>query len=261
MQRYPESPGKRAEMIILKSDHEIILLREAGKIVAGALEAIKKAVRPGVTTKELDQVAEEYIIRQKALPAFKGYHGFPATICASVNEEVVHGIPSLRKLKSGDIISIDIGAIIQGYYGDSAVTLPVGDIEPEVRRLLQTTEQALMIGISKAIIGNRLTDISHAIQTFVEGNGFSVVRDYVGHGIGRQMHEEPQVPNFGTPGRGPRLKNGMALAIEPMVNMGTYEVMTKADDWTVVTRDGSRSAHFEHTIAITDHGPEILTLA
>jgi len=247
-------------MIVLKSDREIELIREAGKVVAGALEAIKKAVRPGVTTRELDQIAEEYILGHNALPAFKGYHGFPATICASVNEEVVHGIPGLRKLKSGDIISVDIGAIIQGYYGDSAVTIPVGDIEPETQRLLKTTEQSLMVGINKAIVGNRLTDISHAIQTFVEGQGFSVVRDYVGHGIGSEMHEEPQVPNFGAPGRGLRLKTGLALAIEPMVNMGTYEVMTKGDDWTVVTRDGGLSAHFEHTIVVTDHGPEILTL-
>lgn len=229
-------------------------------MVAGALEAIRQAVSPGVTTAELDQIAEQYFLKHKAIPAFKGYRGFPATICASVNEEVVHGIPGLRKLRSGDIISIDTGAIIQGYYGDAAVTIPVGEIAPEVRRLLDVTEQSLLVGINKAIVGNRLTDISHAIQTFVENQGFSVVRDYVGHGIGKEMHEEPQVPNFGPPGRGMRLKTGLTLAIEPMVNMGSYEVTTKPDDWTVVTRDNSRSAHFEHTIVITDHGPEILTL-
>lgn len=246
-------------MIICKSEHELELMREAGRIVAGAHAAVAKAVDVGVTTGELDRVAEDYILSQGARPAFKGLYGFPATICASVNEQVVHGIPGLRKLKNGDIISIDIGAEINGFYGDSAVTLPVGDIDQETQKLLQVTEQALYEGIKKAVLGNRLSDISHAIQTYVESHGFSVVRDYVGHGIGRSMHEDPQVPNFGRPGRGPRLKPGMTIAIEPMVNAGTYEVQTLVDNWTVVTRDNSKSAHFEHTIAITENGPQIFT--
>jgi len=246
-------------MIICKSEHELNYMREAGKIVAGAHAAVAKAIDVGITTGELDRIAEEYILSQGAQPAFKGLYGFPATICASVNEQVVHGIPGLRKLKNGDIISIDIGAEINGFYGDSAVTLPVGDIDQETQRLLQVTEQALFEGIKKAAPGNRLSDISHAVQTYVESNGFSVVRDFVGHGIGRSMHEEPQVPNFGPPGRGPRLKVGMTLAIEPMVNAGTYQVRTLPDNWTVVTLDNSKSAHFEHTIAITENGPEIFT--
>lgn len=246
-------------MIICKSEQELNYMREAGKIVAGALAAVAKAVDVGVTTGELDRIAEEYILSRGARPAFKGLYGFPATICASVNEQVVHGIPGLRKLKNGDIISIDVGAEINGYFGDCAVTLPVGEVDPETQRLIQVTEQALYEGIKKAVEGNRLSDISHAIQTYVESHGFSVVRDYVGHGIGRSMHEEPQVPNFGRPGRGPRLKVGMTLAIEPMVNMGTYQVRTLPDNWTVVTKDNSKSAHFEHTIGITQNGPEIFT--
>jgi len=233
---------------------------DAGQIVAKAHQEVEKALRPGVTTYELDRAAEDYILKRQAKPAFKGYHGFPASICASVNDEVVHGIPSrLRQVNSGDIISIDIGAIINDYVGDAAVTLPVGEIDNEVRRLLDVTQEALDKGIAKALVNNRLTDISHAIQTHAENNKFSVVRDFVGHGIGTNMHEEPQVPNFGMPGRGPRLKAGMTLAIEPMVNMGTYEVETLGDNWTVVTKDRKRSAHFEHTIAITDKGPWILT--
>jgi len=247
-------------MIILKSERELQYLYDAGQIVAKTHKEVKKAVKPGVTTFELDQAAEEYINSRQAKPAFKGYNGFPATICASVNEQVVHGIPSrLQQLKSGDIISIDIGAVINNYVGDAAVTLPVGEVEDEVRRLLDVTEQALYKGIEMATVNNRLSDISHAVQSFVEKNNFSVVRDYVGHGIGRSMHEEPQIPNFGMPGRGPRLKAGMALAIEPMVNMGTYEVETLHDNWTVVTKDRKRSAHFEHTIAVKDEGPWILT--
>jgi len=235
-------------------------MREAGKIVAGALAEVGKTVRPGITTAELDRVAEEYIISKGAKPAFKGLYGFPATVCASVNEQVVHGIPGLRKLENGDIISIDIGAEINGYFGDAAQTFPVGVISSELQRLMDITREALEQGINMARNGNRLSDISNAVQSYVEQNGFSVVRDYVGHGIGKKIHEEPQVPNFGRPGRGPRLKTGMTLAIEPMVNMGTYEVLTLSDNWTVVTRDGKPSVHFEHTIAITDGGLIILTL-
>ena len=247
-------------MIILKSERELQYLYDAGQIVAKTHKEVEKALKPGVTTFELDKVAEEYILGCQAKPIFKGYNGFPATICASINEEVVHGIPSrLRQLKSGDIISIDIGAVINNYVGDAAVTLPVGEIEDEVKRLLDVTEQALYKGIEMATVDNRLSDVSHAIQSYVEKNNFSVVRDYVGHGIGRSMHEEPQIPNFGIPGRGPRLKSGMALAIEPMVNMGTYEVETLLDNWTVVTKDRKRSAHFEHTIAVKNEGPWILT--
>ena len=246
-------------MIILKSEREIDYLRDAGRIVAETHVEVKKAVKPGVTTLDLDQIAEKYIKSRGAIPAFKGFHGFTGNICSSVNEEVVHGIPGLRKLKTGDNVSIDIGAVINGYNGDAAITVPVGEIDAEVQKLLDVTEEALYKGIESAIIGNRLSDISHSVQKHVEQHGFGVVRDYVGHGIGRSMHEDPQVPNYGSPGRGPRLKSGMTLAIEPMVNLGTYEVKTLDDGWTVVTLDGKRSAHFEHSIAITDGKPEILT--
>lgn len=246
-------------MIILKSEREINYLRDAGKIVAETLVEVKKAVKPGVTTLDLDQIAEKYIKSRDAIPAFKGYHGFAGNICSSINEEVVHGIPGLRKLKTGDNVSIDIGAVINGYNGDAAITVPVGEVDAEVQKLLDVTEESLYKGIEQAVIGNRLSDISHAVQIHVEQHGFGVVRDYVGHGIGRSMHEDPQVPNYGAPGRGPRLKAGMTLAIEPMVNLGTYEVKTLDDGWTVVTLDGKRSAHFEHSIAITDGKPEILT--
>jgi len=247
-------------MIILKSARELNYLRDAGRIVAKALNEIKKAVKPEITTLELDRIAEDYIKSCGAKPAFKGYNGFPGNICTSINEEVVHGIPGLRKLKNGDNVSIDIGAVINGYYGDAAITVPIGDVDDEVQRLMDVTEQALYEGIKQAVVGNRLSDISHAVQAYSEKNGFSVVRDYVGHGIGRSMHEDPQIPNYGIPGRGPRLKSGMTLAIEPMVNMGTYEVKTIDDGWTVITVDGKRSAHFEHTIAVTEDGPEILTI-
>lgn len=246
-------------MIILKSEREINYMRDAGRIVAQTLAELKKAVHPGITTQELDQIAADFIKGCGAIPSFKGYYGFPGNICTSVNEQVVHGIPGLRKLKNGDTVSIDIGAVINGYHGDAAITLPVGEIDSEVQRLLDITEQSLYRGIEQAKAGNRLSDISHAVQAYVEENGFSVVRDYVGHGIGRSMHEDPQIPNYGNPGHGPRLKTGMVLAIEPMVNMGTYAVKTLEDDWTVVTTDGKCSAHFEHTIAITAQGPEILT--
>jgi len=234
-------------------------MRTAGRIVAEVLELMKETVKPGITTIELDRLAEKHIRKYGAIPAFKGYRGFPASLCTSINEEVVHGIPSLRVLKSGDIISIDCGAIYDGYFGDSAITLPVGEISAEDRKLLAVCEESLRLGIAQAYKGNRLQDISYAIQSYVENNGMSVVRDFVGHGIGRKMHEEPQIPNFGKPGRGPRLEIGMALAIEPMVNLGGYEVVTLEDNWTVVTKDGRKSAHFEHTVAITENGPEILT--
>lgn len=246
-------------MITLKSDRELLYMRDAGKVVAEAHQEVAKAAQEGVTTGELDRIAEEHIVKRGVKPSFKGYYGFPASICASVNEQVVHGFPGLRQLKNGDIISVDIGAELNGYHGDAAATLPVGEIDQEVQRLLDVTKESLEKGIEQAIIGNRLSDISHAIQKHAETNGFSVVRDYVGHGIGRKMHEEPQVPNFGMPGRGPRLKQGMALAIEPMVNLGTYEVETLSDNWTVITKDKKPSAHFEHSIAITENGPEILT--
>jgi methionyl aminopeptidase len=209
----------------------------------------------------LDKKVEEFLLSQKAVPAFKGYHGYPASICTSINEVVVHGIPSRNVvLEEGSIISVDIGAFVDGYCGDSAWTYPVGKIDPEVQLLLETTEAALYAGIEQARVGNRLSDISHAVQQRVEADGFSVVRDYVGHGIGRDMHEEPQIPNFGPPGRGPRLRPGMTLAIEPMVNMGSFHVEVLADNWTVVTRDGKWSAHFEHTIAVTEDAPVILTV-
>lgn len=246
-------------MITLKTQKEIAYMRDAGRVVAGTLRELAPAVKPGVTTAELDSIAESFIIAKGARPAFKGLYGFPSTICASPNEQVVHGIPGLRVLENGDIISIDVGAEINGYYGDSAVTLPVGEIDDYTSLLLKVTEDSLYHGIEQAVPGNRLSDISHAVQKHVEGNGFSVVRDYVGHGIGRSMHEEPQVPNFGRAGRGPRLEAGMTLAIEPMVNMGTHEVRTLPDNWTVVTRDMKKSPHFEHTVAITDDKPEILT--
>ncbi|CVK21138.1 MULTISPECIES: type I methionyl aminopeptidase [Sporomusa] len=246
-------------MIILKSQRELNYLRDAGRIVAETLAEIKKAAQPDVTTLELDRIAEQYIKSKGATPAFKGYHGFPGNICASINDEVVHGIPGLKRLKTGDNVSIDIGAFINGYCGDAAITVAIGEVDAEVEKLIEVTEQSLYKGIEQAIAGNRLGDISHSIQAYAEGHGYGVVRDFVGHGIGRNMHEDPQVPNYGLPGRGPRLKAGMTLAIEPMINAGTHEVKTLSDNWTVVTADGKRSAHFEHTIAITADGPEILT--
>ncbi|MCO1602673.1 type I methionyl aminopeptidase [Desulfosporosinus nitroreducens] len=246
-------------MIELKNANQLVLMRNAGRIVAETLALIREHAKPGVTTLELDRIAEKYIRAQGAIPAFKGYNGFPATLCTSVNEQVVHGIPGLRILESGDIISIDCGALIEGYFGDAAVTLPIGEVGEDLQKLLRVTEESLMQGIAQAKVGNRLYDVSNAVQTHVEENGFSVVRDYVGHGIGKAMHEDPQIPNFGKPGRGPRLEVGMALAIEPMVNMGTYEVQTLKDRWTVVTKDNRPSAHFEHTVAITENGLEILT--
>jgi methionyl aminopeptidase len=246
-------------MIIVKSAQEIEIMAEAGRLVAETLALMTEMVQPGITTEELDMAAERYIRERGAIPSFKGYHGFPATICASVNEEVVHGIPGLRVLEDGDIISIDMGVVINGYHGDAAITLPVGKVTAEKQRLMKTTRESLYKGIEMARVGGRLSDISHAVQTHAEAQGFGVVRDYVGHGIGQALHEAPQIPNFGPPGRGPRLREGMVLAIEPMVNMGTYEVKTLPDNWTVVTNDGLPSAHFEHTVAITSEGPRILT--
>jgi len=246
-------------MVIIKSHREIEQLKRSNAIVAEVFEKLKGMIVPGITTKELDQVAEEYIVLKGARPAFKGYRGFPATLCISINEEVVHGIPSQRRLKEGDIVSLDVGVDFVGYYGDAAITFPVGEVDPEAKRLLEVTEKALYIGIEKAKVGNRLFDISYAIQGWVESHGFSVVRDFVGHGIGRDLHEEPQIPNFGAPHQGPRLEKGMVFALEPMVNEGTYEVRVLSDGWTVVTADGKRSAHFEHTIAITEDGAEILS--
>jgi methionyl aminopeptidase len=247
-------------MVIIKSPREIEQLKRSNTMVAEVFEKLRGMIVPGVTTMELDQVAEEYILLKGALPAFKGYRGFPATLCISINDEVVHGIPGQRRLAEGDIVSLDVGVNYIGYFGDAAITLPVGEVDPEAKRLLEVTKKALYIGIEKAKVGNRLFDISYAIQSWVESNGFSVVRDFVGHGIGKELHEEPQIPNFGTPNQGPRLEKGMVFALEPMVNEGTYEVRVLSDGWTVVTADGKRSAHFEHTIAITDDGAEILSI-
>jgi methionyl aminopeptidase len=247
-------------MIILKSKEEISKIARASRIVAEVLQELRRMIKAGVTTAELDQTAERMIRERGGEPAFKGYRNFPATLCASINEEVVHGIPSPgRVLREGDIIGLDLGAIYEGYYGDSAVTVPVGAVPDSVRRLLEVTEESLYEGISRVRQGNRLSDVSHAIQACVEEAGYSVVTDFVGHGIGRSLHEEPQVPNFGEPGKGPRLKEGMVLAIEPMVNMGRPEVRILDDGWTAVTRDGSLSAHFEHTVAVSDDGPLILS--
>ncbi len=247
-------------MINRKSDREIEFMREAGRIVALAHQEVKKAVRPGVTTQEIDDIVEHIIRSHDATPSFKGYGGFPGSACTSINDEVVHGIPSKhRKLKQGDILKVDIGAYYKGYHGDSAWTYPVGTISQEAQDLLDATEEALFKGLEKAKSGARLSDISHAIQHHAENKGFSVVRDFVGHGIGKNLHEAPQIPNYGPPGKGPVLKPGMTLAIEPMINSGDKEVRVKSDQWTAVTLDGSLSAHFEHTVLITDEDYELLT--
>ena len=242
-------------MIVFKTPDEVALMAQASQVVAEVLELLKGKVTPGISTDDLDRMAEEAIRGRGAIPAFKGYRNYPKTLCASVNEQVVHGIPSKRRLKEGDIIGLDLGAIVSGFYGDSAVTVPVGTTSSEARRLIQVTEEALYRGIAQVVVGNRLSDVSHAIQVHVEQAGFSVVTEFVGHGIGRQLHEEPQVPNYGRPGQGPRLQVGMVLAIEPMVNMGTAAVRILEDRWTAVTQDGRWSAHFEHTIAIQPNGP------
>ncbi|MBI4343247.1 MAG: type I methionyl aminopeptidase [Candidatus Omnitrophica bacterium] len=246
-------------MIELKTEREIALMRRAGQVVAGLLEHLCGLARPGVTTKALDEAARLYIRSQEALPAFLGYRGYPAAICVSVNEEVVHGIPGERRIKDGDLVSIDAGAVVEGYYADAATTIGVGTLTPLAQRLQDATRQALADGIGQAVVGRRLSDISHAVQQRVEREGFGVVRDFVGHGIGRAMHEEPAIPNFGPPNAGPRLRPGMVLAIEPMVTAGRHEVEVLADGWTAVTKDRSLAAHFEHTVAIMETGTDILT--
>lgn len=247
-------------MIVIKSPREIELIRKSCRIVVDTFEQIAKIIKPGIETGEIDKQAEKYIRSRGARPAFKGYRGFPANVCISIDDEVVHGIPDRRKLKSGQIVSIDIGVEFQSYFGDGAKTFVIGEIPEQTRRLLRVTKAALYKGIDSARVGNRLSDISHSIQTYVEGAGFSVVRDLVGHGVGRKLHEDPQIPNYGPPNKGPRLKPGMVLAIEPMVNMGGYEVFFDDDDkWTVRTVDGLPSAHFEHTVCISDNGVDILT--
>ena len=247
-------------MITIKSDREIALMKEAGRITAFAHEQVRKAIRPGISTYELDKIAYNAIISCGATPSFLNYQGYPASICASVNEVIIHGIPSKKKiLKNGDIISIDIGAIYHGYHGDAARTHCVGEVKEEVKTLVEMTKQAFYEGIKLAKPGNRLSDISHAIGTFAEGLGYGVVKDFTGHGIGQHMHEDPAVPNYGEAGHGPLLKKGMCLAIEPMINLGTYRVKILSDGWTTVTTDSKPSAHFENTIVITDDGCEILT--
>ncbi len=247
-------------MIVLKTGRELKIMKEACRISAAALQIIGNAVEPGVTTLELDLLAEKFIRSQGATPNFKNYQGYPATACISINNEVIHGIPSKkRKIVAGDIVSVDLGAMFEGYHGDNAATFACGDVSAEARRLMDTTKESLYEGISAACAGSRIGDISSAVQRYVEARGFSVVRQFVGHGIGTKLHEAPEVPNFGTPGRGIRLLPGMTLAIEPMVNAGKSDVEVMPDGWTVLTRDGSLSAHFEHTIVITPEGPQILT--
>ena len=249
-------------MISIKSEREISLMKKAGNIVYRTHKHLEQYIKPGITTKELDKLAYDFIISQDATPSFLNYQGFPASICTSINEEVIHGIPSRNKiLQDGDIISIDCGAFFKGYHGDAARTFPVGKVSDAANNLIRITEKSFFKGIEKAIVGNRLSDISHKIQSYVESEGYSVVRDFVGHGIGKRLHEEPNVPNFGKPGRGPKLTHGMTLAIEPMVNIGSFYTKTLRDNWTVVTADGSLSAHYENTVVILETGVEILTLS
>ncbi len=252
-------------MIIIKNKKEIDFIRESSKIVAETLQLVKRFAKEGTTTLELDKIAEEYILSNGGIPAFKGYKqpgtiDFPGTICASINEEVVHGIPSNRKLKDGDIISIDVGVLKNGFFGDAALTVAVGNIDDEKKRLMEATEKSLYIGIEQAKKGNRIGDISAAIQDYIESQGFSIVRDLCGHGVGKNLHEDPQIPNFGIAGRGAKIKNGMAIAIEPMINIGTYKINVARDGWTIITADKKPSAHFEHTIAIVNDKPEILSV-
>ena len=247
-------------MIERKSPQEIARMREAGQVLVAAMWLCREMAKPGVSTLEIDQEVEALIRKAGARPAFKGYRGFPATICASINDEVVHGIPAAhRRLKEGDIVGLDLGAIVEGYYADAAITLPVGEVTPDVQRLLDVTRESLERAIAESRSGNRLGDVSAAVQRHVEAAGFGVVRAFVGHGIGRELHEDPQIPNFGEPGTGPVLKPGMVLAIEPMVTMGHWGVRVLADRWTAVTEDGSLTAHFEHTVAITESEPDVLT--
>lgn len=253
-------------MILIKSPKEIEYMRESGRIVALALNEMEKAIKPGITTKELDTIATTVLKHEGAIPSFKGQEGFegskpyPATICASVNNQIIHGIPDNYALKDGDIISIDMGALKNGYHGDAARTFAVGNISDEARKLIDVTKQSFFEGIKNAVAGNRVSDISHAVQTYAESFGFSVVRDFVGHGVGKELHEDPQIPNYGKPGRGPRLAKGMIIAVEPMINEGSYDVDILRNGWTVVTVDGKLSAHYENTILITDGEPEILTM-
>ncbi len=247
-------------MIVLKSPREIELMRQGGRILAGVVEMLGELVRPGLSTLEIDEEVEAFITRRGARPAFKGYRGFPATVCVSINEEIVHGIPSAhRRLKEGDIVGLDLGCIVEGYYADCAVTVPIGEVPPAVQKLLDVTRESLELALAECRPGRRLGDVSHTVQRHVEAHGLSVVRAFVGHGIGRALHEDPQVPNFGEPGRGPVLRPGMVLAIEPMVTMGSWEVKILDDGWTAVTQDGSLAAHFEHTVAVTENGPDVLT--
>ena len=246
-------------MIILKRPAEIATMRRAGEVVAAAIAATRDAVRPGVTTADLDAVAAKVIEGRGAQPSFLGYRGFPKTICTSVNDEIVHGIPGGRTLKEGDLVKLDVGAVVDGFHADSAVTIPVGDPSPEAHKLIEATERSLWAGLAEARAERRLGDIGAAVQTVAEGAGFSVVREYVGHGIGRSLHEEPPVPNYGSAGKGFKLQEGLVIAIEPMVNIGGYATRLLPDGWTVVTQDGSLSAHFEHTVAVTAEGPWVLT--
>jgi len=245
--------------IIIKSEQEIAAMRRVGRIVAAVLEVLKLRVRPGMKTEELDVIAAAEVDRLGAKPSFKGYRGFPANLCVSVNDEIVHGIPGKRVLREGDVVALDFGAVLDGFQGDAAITVPVGEVSTEAEQLMETAEGALRAGIAAASAGTRLGDISVAIQQYAESRGYSVVREYTGHGIGRNMHEEPQIPNFGSAGQGPVLKKGMALALEPMVNIGDWRTRVGDNNWTVYTSDGSLSAHFENTIAITDAEPEVLT--
>ena len=250
----------RQRAIQVKSGDQLQLMRRAGLVVGRTLEMLRAAVAPGISTAELDALAEEAIRDAGATPSFKGYHGFPATICASVNDEIVHGIPGRRVLHAGDVISLDCGAIVEGWHGDAAITVAVGEVAPELDELMRVCEQAMWRGLSAAVPGARLTDISHAVESAVRSEGrYGLVEEYVGHGIGTEMHQEPQVPNYGRPGRGPRLVPGVALAVEPMVNLGSRHTVLLDDDWTVVTQDGRPSAHFEHTVAVTEQGPWVLT--
>jgi methionyl aminopeptidase len=248
-------------VIIRKSQAEIEKMARAGAVVRGCLDLLGRDIEPGITTKELDKLAERYIRTKGGVPTFKGYRGFPGSICASPNDMVVHGIPGKIRLREGDILGVDVGVTMDGYIADAAATFPVGEISPEARELLRVTEESLFRGIAQCQIGNRVGDISHAVQTHAEAHGFSVVESMVGHGVGRDMHEDPQVPNFGPAGQGPELREGMVLAIEPMVNLGGFEVEMGDDSWAIYSKDGSLSAHFEHTVAITKHGPRILTVA
>jgi methionyl aminopeptidase len=247
-------------MIIYKSEEEIRIMKRSNQIVAKILSELGLMIKPGIRTKDLNEYAERRTREMDAVPAFKGYRGYPASLCTSINEEIVHGIPSSRTLRSGDIISLDFGVVYDGFYGDAAVTYPVGEITPQVEKLIATARESFAMGVAKIKEGNRLSDISYAIQSHVESQGFSVIRSFVGHGIGFSLHEEPQIPNFGSPGRGPKLKPGMVLAIEPMIAIGNWEVEILSDNWTAVTKDRSLSAHYEHTVALTQNGVEILSL-